>query len=429
MLEIHEGLKARLIASLTEGLKLVEVRHGKFLPTESRMALLSSDESLPTHGPLRDKLNSYVDTDFPLMMFVCDSLQNELLVHDYNDDVPLQKLTEIAAYNDTVAQANRLVSDFQSLPWQYSLSIRLRHDVSVLLSETIVDEQLAPNIRLVKVTPPFAEKYPLNHADEKRQIKIHGGGSLLYPAPDKVSWTDNVICLQIETEGFIGPYGGSGPATQAERILKAFLGLGIALGLFKVGDVHSTNPPSYSFYVHKAHADTWCIDSKIDLDTETSRVWGAIQLSEMFSGQSKEKKRQLVALILAEMKAVFSAGTNAEAIVLGAEWLLESYSGRDSRLRYVQSMVVLEVLLGDKATADEIGLGQLLRNRCAYLIGKNQHERRTLLKEFDEIYAVRSQIVHRGKAQLSFKERLLFNKLRDICNRVIQREVDLLRAK
>ena len=35
MLELHEGLRSRLIASLTEGLKLVEARHGKFLSTEA----------------------------------------------------------------------------------------------------------------------------------------------------------------------------------------------------------------------------------------------------------------------------------------------------------------------------------------------------------------------------------------------------------
>jgi hypothetical protein len=171
MLELHEGLKTRLIASLIEGLERVKVQYGKFLSSESRVALMSSDEALPTHGPLRDKLNNYIDTDFPLMTFIYDSLQNELLVHDY-DERSLQKLTEIAAFKDAVAQANRLVSDFQSLPWRYSLSIRLPHDVSVLLSETIVDEQLAPNIRLVKVTPSFAEKYPLNHMRMKRDKSI-----------------------------------------------------------------------------------------------------------------------------------------------------------------------------------------------------------------------------------------------------------------
>ena len=46
----------------------------------------------------------------------------------------------------------------------------------------------------------------------------------------------------------------------------------------------------------------------------------------------------------------------------------------------------------------------LLRNRLAYLIGKNPSDRNALLKDFDEIYKVRSQIVHRGKARLSMKK-------------------------
>ena len=54
------------------------------------------------------------------------------------------------------------------------------------------------------------------------------------------------------------------------------------------------------------------------------------------------------------MKAVFSAGTPAEPILLASEWLLDSYTGRDDRLNYVQSIVVLEVLLGNKAFSDEL---------------------------------------------------------------------------
>lgn len=252
---------------------------------------------------------------------------------------------------------------------------------------------------------------------------------MLFPEPNNATWTDGAIYLLIEVEGFIGPFGGSAPAIHAERLLKAFLGLGIALRLLKVDHVYSLTPPSHSFYVHKAQEDAWSIESKIALSTDASRVFGEIGLNELIASAPDERKMNLAELILTEMGAVFSAGAGGEAILLAAEWLLESYSVRDFRLSYVQSMVVLEVLLGDKATSDEIGLGQLLRNRCAYLIGKNHEERNALLKEFDDIYRIRSQIAHRGKAQLSFKERLLFGKLRKICDRVIQREVDLLRAK
>lgn len=427
MLNLHEKLKARLTTSLAEALPQVEVNNNMFLNSDSRLALIKLDESLPDHGALRDQLSEYVDSDFPAMVFVYDSLQDELAVNEYSQN-GLKKLTEVAGFEDAPAHAARLIDAFQSLPRRYVFSIPLPSDVSELFVPFVVDESLGPNIRLVKATKEFAEKYPLDHTDEKRQSKIHGG-SLLFPTPANVTYSENRIYLQIETQGFVGSYGGTVPAVRAERLLKSFLGLGLALRLLKVEDVYHMSPPTHSFFVHKADGDGWTIHTKIDFDRDTSRVFDQLRSNDMFTGASKERKLSLAMLIVDELRAVFSAGDKADATTLGAGWLFESYGVQDRRLSYVQSMVVLEVLLGDKAMSDAIGLGQLLRNRCAYLIGKSHEERRTLLKDFDELYAVRSQIVHRGKATLNFKERLLSNKLRDICNRVIQREVDLLRGE
>ena len=153
------------------------------------------------------------------------------------------------------------------------------------------------------------------------------------------------------------------------------------------------------------------IDGKEKFDLDFSRFLSGIKLGEMFDGANDERKKELTKLILDEMTAVFSAGGKAETIALAAEWLLDSYTGRDDRLNYIQSIVVLEVLLGDKAASDEVGLGQLLRNRCAYMLGRNRDDRDSLMKEFYEIYKIRSQIVHRGKARLNFKEQVLFMSL------------------
>ncbi len=111
-----------------------------------------------------------------------------------------------------------------------------------------------------------------------------------------------------------------------------------------------------------------------------------------------------------------------------SQWYFDSVTGPDQLLQYVQAMVTLEILLGDKASPKEIGLNELLRNRCAYLIGSSQEERTEIHKLFGEIYDVRSQIVHRGKHRLDMNERLLLGRLRLMCRRVIQKEVDLLIA-
>jgi hypothetical protein len=108
---------------------------------------------------------------------------------------------------------------------------------------------------------------------------------------------------------------------------------------------------------------------------------------------------------------------------------LESFGGADEMLSFVQAAVVLEILLGDKAASDVVGLGELLRNRCAYLISRSQAEREQILQDFQRIYAVRSNIVHAGKKRLNMAEWRLFLRLRWICQRVIREEARLLAGK
>ena len=74
---------------------------------------------------------------------------------------------------------------------------------------------------------------------------------------------------------------------------------------------------------------------------------------------------------LRRMHSVFSSGDGDKGarIVRASQWFFDSHTGQDELLSFVQSMVVLEILLGEKRPSEEIGLSELLRNRCAYLIG------------------------------------------------------------
>lgn len=89
----------------------------------------------------------------------------------------------------------------------------------------------------------------------------------------------------------------------------------------------------------------------------------------------------------------------------------------------------MEILLGDKAVSDLMGLGELLRSRCAYLISDTREEREMLLRDFGNIYKVRSNIVHAGKKRLNSEERRLFATLQWICRRVIHKETEMLQKE
>nr|WP_267965982.1 HEPN domain-containing protein [Halomonas aerodenitrificans] len=128
------------------------------------------------------------------------------------------------------------------------------------------------------------------------------------------------------------------------------------------------------------------------------------------------------------MKVVFASESKKRKskLLLACQWLYESYCSRSELLSFVQTTVVIEILLGEKSSSDQIGLGVLLRNRCAYLIGSSQSERDAILKDFQDIYDVRSKIVHGGKSRMNINEKRLLSKLQWMCRRVIQEEVKLL---
>ena len=83
------------------------------------------------------------------------------------------------------------------------------------------------------------------------------------------------------------------------------------------------------------------------------------------------------------------------------------------------------MLLGDRETADSVGLTKLLGNRCAYLLGSTREGRQRIIEEFVEVYRVRSAIVHGGKHRLDKKDRNATNICLRLCASVISKELDL----
>lgn len=231
-------------------------------------------------------------------------------------------------------------------------------------------------------------------------------------------WDDPAsVFLQVEEEGFIGPYGFSVPEQESRRTFRALLGLGIALGAFEVKRRTTLEHRKLSIYVHRRSDQGWRVENRLDLNEEESRAFQGTSLSAAIPPNWLE-----------DMRAVFSSGEKASSVVLASQWLFDSYTGSDQLLNFVQAMVVLEILLGEKAVSDKIGLNELLANRCAYLVSNSHDERSAILRDFREIYNVRSHIVHQGKHRLSMNERVLFGKLHWLCRRVLSREVALLRT-
>jgi len=400
MVELHPNCRKRLVEVIADGLTSILLHNGSIF-SPSAYDLRKADAALPSK--LRDELATYVD-EAPVQTFVTGRLDLELGQFWRHPKVKSSNLIDLDAYRDPDAVAERLVTELSSLPWQYSLTLRLPNELSAGLSTSEPRTELNDDVRLIRIDQGFRQQFPGLERD---------------------TGTELAGCLQIYARGFIGPYGHSVPVWNAIRTLRAFCGLGIGLNLFRARRNVPPRREHAHFLIHKQAPDqSWRLERTLELSEELNRALSKLRMGvTMLRAESRSER---IRERLSDICGVFSAQSNAESLLLASQWLFDSYTGHDELLSYVQAMVVLEILLGDKAVSDEIGLRQLLRNRCAYLIASTHDDRTELLHDFDEIYDVRSEIVHRGKPQLAARERSLFDKLHHMCRRVIGKEVKLL---
>lgn len=422
VLGLNQECRNRLAACLEEALREVVTRNGMFVERDSLSPLWAGDGILPAHGGLRSRIEEYVN-DSPFSEFVEETLSRELHQLDqYQSNTPTVPLREIDPFKDTKQLAKRLVDEFESLPWEYEITLPLPKAATDYFPGERHD--LSSEVSILPGSSGLAATHPLSTGVEARDRILHRRTLLMIS--EAPSWSDDQHYLQVRASGFVGWFGKTNPTLTAEGHLKAFCGLALASRIFNIQRRYQKGDSS--FYVHRKVGSECAVNRRFEVEevaSSTLEDLGVDPFPDSFA--TDDSKRDWTLKRLREIGAVFSS-SNGKRILLASQWLFDSYSARNQLLSFVQAMVVLEILLGDDAPPKEGGIGELLRNRCAFLIGRTRSERETLLDEFNSIYQVRSQIVHRGKSRFVAKERYLFYRLQLICRRAIQEEVRLLVA-
>lgn len=427
-LNLHADCKKRLIEVIAEQLPKITVSKNMFLDRKSTMHLFLAESVIPDKGEVKHKLEEFVD-EAPVYEFIYETLARELSENlEYNREIQDQSLVAITGYEDPDATATRLVEELDSLPWKYIFTVQFHKELSEnSISKIKVlkhDEQLG----ISKIDDDFMKKYSLKSSisgSKSGNARQGIASALLFGSFDE--WAHDSLCFQIEHEGFVGYYGESSTFEKAKNDFKAFCGLSIALRLFKVEYKYKSTPQKAKFFIHKFIDSEWVFQRSQDLDADVSEAFHDLILHDLDGKLDTEDKQiSWINPILIQIKMTFDHREKAKNILLASEWLFDSYSSKNKLLAFIQMTVVLEILLGDKASSDQVGLSVLLRNRCAYLIGDTKSERESIIDYFQQIYDVRSRIVHGGKSRLNAKEFNLFLRLQWMCRRIIQKEIKLL---
>lgn len=428
-MQLHPSAKSAIKAHLELGLPHVVVKNGMFIDHLSAfVCFYKANEAVPKTGKVHGALIEQVG-EYPLIEFCTDTISAELRACEYITGDVSCRLVEMEGYADVSALADRLLTAFESLPWSYSLALRLEPSVLPPLPNDATMLPVTEEANLVQSSLLLHEQFPLDTPDEATKRRIFGGGGLLSPFPAEPKWEEGSVYFQVSTEGFIGPYGGGAPIDGVNRHLKSFFGLGLALRLFSYTYKYEPYPIKMSWWVHRREGERWRIERKLDLNDDDSKVLRSISLWDKFKKEYPEAHRTpWLQSVLVRVGAALKS-EESDTLKLASQWFFDSFKGQDEVLTYVRRMTCLEILFGERADTSKASLGELIGNRIAYLIGKTHQERITLLNDFKNIYNIRSKILHHGKNRLLGEERSSLARLQKLCEEALEAEANLLIPK
>lgn len=422
-INLRPEIRSPLAEKLADILAKTEVANGYFLDHKYFDELNELEQRLQRKTETWRQAEDYI-SDRPFVDMFFEQL-SEWFQKNRKYDLQKEKvlLNTFSEFTDTTSVAERLIQDFESLPWEYKCFVTLplfnlkealseqQHKLSDALSLIFSDEQHQLSFPAPQFEPP-ARKIPLfsfNFGKADRESTLN--------------WVDYFPYLEVSVSGFIGIYEETSPLKKVSLLIRSFCGLALALRLF---EVRFPSWPSEAYMaIYEKNEVGWAAKKTRTLSSELVQGLDRLRMHTRFSEDMTSKKA--VKAIFALLERIFQRERDHEQLLLAGRWYFDSFCGDSELLAFIKATICLEILLGDKKLTDVVGLGKLMSNRCAYLISTSQQERDEVLNDFDKIYATRSRIVHSGKDRLTNAERSDLFTLRWLCSRVLRKEIELRR--
>ncbi|KQZ54610.1 hypothetical protein ASD54_04580 [Rhizobium sp. Root149] len=398
---------------------------GMFLDLSAMDLVRDLDDGLKGKPELASTLARYIG-DTPLPTFVTEYLNIRIRDnYDYRpDDNGLVK--EMEYYGTQRDLATDIVCAFESLPWSYAATFLLPDTLNCLLDEDEDERSLSEDTRLARLTDHFKAQYSENPRNIRRRPSRAGLTGLLSTHENLNQVSGHRIVLQTKVDGFIGIYDRSVALQLAEQRTKSFFGLLLALGIIEKGSLYGPRVKKNRLTIHQATDEGWEYFREHEFDHDFDELIARVRIADMSAygvNLSGDALNKICSEVLNVVRTALQPTSTCKRVQLASVWLIDSYANGRDLLAFIQAMVSLEILL--EGDYKETGLGAMLRNRCAFLIGTSEKDREDILCQLTRIYQVRSNILHRGKDQLTNEEKRLLYSLRYLTSRVIRKELAL----
>lgn len=408
-----------LVIRVTDMINSATVQYSKYASLSRHVTIKDGDE-LQTSS--EDKLYRYVGNQ-GLSGFVTSEI-NERLVERYpfdsrKKDLPLR---EVAEFSNSVRVAKEIVSRLKQLPERYRLTVPLSAQFSIPLLGHVASIKMGDHAAVCR-----ANKLPALALNSSNSLVDAG----LFSDPfsekmntDRQLSEDHLYFTSVEL-GYVTANNSSAIHEQFLDKLRGFYGAMAAMGVMseKFKSISDKKP---FVLIHREGGSREILDTVEIPDDIWDRRW--YQNTEEFTSSSSDKLLSIKA-IFQRASLVLSDEEFSQRLLTACLWYYRATNSSNALDRILHAMISIEVLMGDRETAESVGLTKLLANRCAYFLGNNRMERQSITDQFVEIYRVRSAIVHGGKHKLDRRDRHAGAESLKLCASLISKELRLHQAQ
>lgn len=417
-IELHDGAKKAAIAYLASRLPSLRIAGRQFVDSSDLVGLMGVDDKLPSQK-IAAAETEYIGSN-PLFEFSIETLARDLRDQFKYELGATCLLGELDGFPKPDDYARKLVDEFCTLPWHYTYTLPLPSQFPGLLADSENELALSRDFRIARMTEERATEYPLVSSIPLRNERI-GGLGLLKIGP---SWQVGSECLQCQITGFVGEYGATLPMVRAASRIRALLGILLSSRALENGSRFRQSLAPPRAYFHQRLTTGWEIIRDEEISVSLGDFLHRAQLNSLNGSVAVEASRTWLRHNVLKAVPAFQDSLQAKRVQLAATWLFDAYQA-DALLSFVQTMVCLEILLGENGEDESIGAA--IRSRCMYLIGSSYDDREEIAHTLRESYRIRSKIVHTGKDTLTHQEDVHLYSLKRICARVVSKELELLR--
>lgn len=316
---------------------------------------------------------------------------------------------EIVDEHEKNKLVDTILNFYDSIPRDYSIFLHLPQ----LSGQNCHSLTLTKNLKCIEVIHNLDDTNTYRTKARENNPNIYSTMLSLVQGKESLGLGPGTY-LKLSLKGYSDNHLNSPVLTEAVEVLKQFLFLlyiDYKVSFSRVYGLFGTNVEGSIYLSDESVTDTSptpielpenfrsflgkvCVPPQKDSDTSEE----ISELVEYFNlGRNKEVTSSIEPL--QKIKEILNSSynnPNTAPIKNALVWAFDSQmNSEDIKTSFFQISVALEAILGVNTKNNNKTVQ--LANRCAYLIGNSVTQRDEIIKQFEEFYKVRSELVHGGK--------------------------------